>query len=335
MKRLLLLLSVVVLGIGTGGCGPQTTTTQGTVAIQDTQALPEPTAPAAPSSAPFPTQEPTAGQPPASPMPEPMLVAPPTAASLGEPWVRPVDGMVMVYVPGGEFEMGSNDPFYNNERPPHAVALDGFWMDQTEVTNAQYRACVAAGACKTPSDTNSFTYPDYYDDLAYNDYPVIYVNWYRAVAYCQWVGGRLPTEEEWEYAARGPEGRWYPWGDMPDRTRLNFCDSNCPLAHADQAVDDGYPGTAPVGSYPAGASWCGALDMVGNAWEWVWDWYGFYPSEVNPSWLASDMQDRVIRGDAWDTDGDHARCTFRSWFNPARSHDSIGFRCVLGPRTES
>lgn len=340
MKRFSILLLVAVLGVGAGGCGPRTTTTQGPAAIEDTQAVPEPTArpvatsTAAPTNTPAPTQAPIASQPPASPVPGPLPVAPPVAASLGESWIRPADGMVMVYVPAGEFEMGSNDPFYNNERPPHVVALDGFWMDRTEVTNAQYQACVEARVCRLPSAANSSSRKGYYQESAYDDYPVLYVNWYRAVAYCQWAGGRLPTEEEWEYAARGPESRWYPWGDMPDGTRLNHCDSNCPLEHADQDVDDGYLDTAPVGNYPTGASWCGALDMVGNVWEWVWDWYGFYPSEDNPSWLAADMQDRVIRGGAWDTDGDHARCTFRSWFNPAQSHDSIGFRCVVAPPAE-
>ena len=237
--------------------------------------------------------------------------------------------MVMVYVPAGQFEMGSNDPLYNNERPPHGVALDGFWLDQTEVTNDQYRICVEAGACKPPDATHSLSRPSYYDDPAYGDYPILHVNWYRAVAYCTWAGGQLPTEEQWEYAARGPESRWFPWGDMPDGTRLNYCDANCVLEHTDQGSDDGYLETAPVGSYEAGASWCGALDMVGNVWEWVWDWYGYYPSEENPGWLASDMKFRVVRGGAWDTDGQHARGSFRNWFDPAKSHDSIGFRCVL------
>ena len=102
-----------------------------------------------------------------------------------------------------------------------------------------------------------------------------------------------------------------------------------PITHADAAFDDGHSDTAPVGSYPARASWCSALDMVGNVWEWTKDWYGYYASEENPSWLASDQTDRVIRGGAWDTERGHARGTFRNWFNPAKSHDSIGFRCVV------
>jgi formylglycine-generating enzyme required for sulfatase activity len=335
MNRLFpLLLLLTIVGLGASGCGLPAAT------IQDATATSKPTA--TPQAAVVPTEVPTVQPsrvptvvttaiPPEMPTEEPAPAGPPATASLGDTWTRPADGMSMVYVPAGEFEMGSNDPFYNNERPPHPVALGGFWLDQTEVTNAQYRRCVEAGICKPPATTHSFTRPAYYDDPAYDGYPIIYVNWYRAVAYCKWAGGRLPTEEEWEYAARGPESRWYPWGDMPDKTRANYCDATCPLQHADQGIDDGYPDTAPVGSYPAGASWCAALDMVGNVWEWVWDWYGFYPSEENPEWLASDMQDRVIRGGSWDTAADHARCTFRSWFNPVQSHDSIGFRCALSP----
>jgi formylglycine-generating enzyme required for sulfatase activity len=265
----------------------------------------------------------------AVPIPASAPEEPPVDAALGDTWVRPVDAAKMVYVPAGAFEMGSDDPFYNNENPPHVVQLEDFWIDRTEVTNAQYRLCEEVGVCKPPREAGSVTRDIYYGDAAHDAYPVIWVSWYRAVAYCKWVGGRLPTEEEWEYAARGPEARWYPWGDRPDGTRLNYCDANGPLDHADENANDGYADTAPVGSYTQGASWCGALDMVGNVWEWVWDWYGFYPSEANPSWLASDMEDRVLRGGSWDTDGDHARCTFRNWLDPAKSHDSVGFRCVV------
>jgi formylglycine-generating enzyme required for sulfatase activity len=290
-------------------------------------------------ASPTPAEPPTVTSLPPTESPSPTAapvgaVTPPLTAVLGDTWVRPADGSVMVYVPAGEFEMGSDNQFYNNERPPHQVAVDGFWMDQTEVTNAQYQACVEAGACKPPQEAVSYTRPTYYGHSTYDEYPVIHVNWYRAAAYCNWVGGRLPTEAEWEYAARGPDGRWFPWGDAPDPASLNYCDASCPLDHADPAYNDGYPDTAPVGSYPSGASWCDAMDMVGNVWEWVWDWYAFYPSEENPSWLAPDFTDRVIRGGGWDTSGEHARCTFRNYHNPAQSHDSIGFRCVISPSGE-
>jgi len=203
-----------------------------------------------------------------------------------ETWTRPADGMVMVYVPPGEFEMGSGDnqvdyalqlcnEYYDNcerkwfeaEQPVHTVVLGGFWIDQTEVTNAQFAQCMAAGACDQPARSGSFTRDSYYGNSAYDNYPVIYVSWSQALEYCTWAGARLPTEAEWEYAARGPEGRRFPWGDEFNGLRLNHCDANCEFDWADEAVDDGYADTAPVGSYPAGASWCSALDMAGNVSE--------------------------------------------------------------------
>ena len=330
MKKCALFFFMALL-LGLGGCGTDPSATPAPTAVPT--ALPEPTSTTQliETSTPLlpPTEEMAATEeatPTATASPLPSL---PAAAALGDSWVRPLDGMVMVYVPAGSFEMGSNDPFYNNERPPHGVEVAAFWLDRTEVTNGRYQKCVDAGVCRPPQEEGSFDRSVYYNDEAYDDYPVIHVDWYRAAAYCNWVGGKLPTEAQWEYAARGPENRRYPWGDGPDGTRLNYCDANCPLEHADPTNDDGYLDTAPVGTYASGASWCGALDLVGNVWEWVWDWYGFYPSEEHPAWLASDMTDRVIRGGAWDTSGDHARCTFRNWFNPAKSHDSIGFRCAI------
>ncbi|MCA9712820.1 MAG: formylglycine-generating enzyme family protein, partial [Myxococcales bacterium] len=166
---------------------------------------------------------------------------------LGDTWERLTDGMVMVYVPAGSFLMGSlgSDPdAENDELPQHRVALDGFWLDRTEVTNFQYGRCVADGDCRESS---------YADDADWNgrQQPVVGVSWDDAVAYCAWAGGQLPTEAQWEYAARGPESLKYPWGnDAPDETLLNYSLS--------------VGGTTEVGSYPAGASWVGALDMAGN-----------------------------------------------------------------------
>ncbi|MGD8398766.1 MAG: SUMF1/EgtB/PvdO family nonheme iron enzyme, partial [Anaerolineae bacterium] len=235
----------------------------------------------------------------------------------------------MVYVPAGVFWMGSDDTPYTEERPAHEVSVDAFWIDQTEVTVAQYVRCVDAGACKPPVLPGSFARETYYGESAYGQYPVVHVNWYRAVSYCSWAGGRLPAEAEWAYAARGPESRHYPWGDVPDATRLNYCDVNCDLSHADPAGDDGYADTAPVGSYPAGASWVGAFDLLGNAWEWVWDWFDYYPSPERPGWMAPAMTHRVIRGGGWDTVPDHARNAYRGWYEPAAAQDSIGFRCAF------
>jgi serine/threonine-protein kinase len=234
---------------------------------------------------------------------------------------RPADGMAMVYVPEGEFRMGSTKGD-SDEEPVHTVALDGFWIDRTEVTNAQYQKCVTAGRCD-PSD--------YVSDSGFNgaNQPVVGVSWHDAVAYCEWAGGRLPTEAEWEYAARGPEGLTYPWGNRFDGARLNFCDRSCSSSWMVWKANDGYEYTAPVGSYPDGASWIGALDLSGNVWEWVADWYGTYPSgrQVNPTGPQSGDY-RVLRGGSWGNVEDHTRGADRFRNTPSNTYYIFyGFRC--------
>lgn len=218
----------------------------------------------------------------------------------GYTWTRPKDGMVMVYVPAGEFEMGGKD-----------YALDSFWIDKYEVTSGQYQQCVAARACDPPETIYS-----YYGNSTYDDYPVIYVDWHQAGAYCAWAGGRLPTEEEWEYAARGKQRYIYPWGDSFDGARLNYCDVNCEKSWKDSAYDDGYADTAPVGSYPAGASWCGAENMAGNVREWT------APEYESVSFGTG------LRGGSWYLNREFARCTCRYGSYPGYSFDDVGFRCV-------
>ena len=156
------------------------------------------------------------------------------------------------------------------------------------------------------------------------------VDWAEASSYCSWVGGRLPTEAEWEYAYRGPEGLVYPWGDNFDGQRLNYCDRNCLQDHADQEFDDGFAVTAPVGSFPEGASWVGALDMAGNVWEWVEDWFGPYEDGdvVDPAGAERGSQ-RVMRGGSWFYHPARTRGAARDAVPPETRFDSIGFRCVI------
>lgn len=254
-----------------------------------------------------------------------------SARRLGDTSTRPADGMPMVYVPGGEFKMGGAGNLADRK---HTVALNGFWIDQAEVTNAQYRHCVEAGVCRAPTAC-SWGEPTY-EDAAKADHPVLCVAWRDADVYCTWAGGRLPTEAEWEYAARGPDSAIYPWGDEFDGTRLNSCDANCPhLDHAVTDYDDGYARTAPVGSYPEGASWCGALDLAGNVWEWVADWHGAYPltQQTNPTGPDSGSE-RLIRGGSWFDYNEYGflRADNRHPFEPRATHDMIGFRCVVPVR---
>jgi formylglycine-generating enzyme required for sulfatase activity len=257
----------------------------------------------------------------------------------------------MVFVPGGEFEMGSTDNevdevlalcreyydedcprrWFADELPVHTVVLDSFWIDQTEVTNTQYAQCVAARGCDPPA--RGYTPPSAnYGDSDYEDRPVVILAWHQATAYCAWVGARLPTEAEWEYAARGSEGRKYPWGDVLEGTRLNLCDIRCRgvfRANWWDDVNDGHADTAPVGSYPDGVSWCGAFDLAGNVWEWTADWYDDYPSgrQVNPTGPATGDY-RVVRGGSWQEVSIYARSAHRGWDLPLIQIDGYGFRCA-------
>jgi serine/threonine-protein kinase len=257
-----------------------------------------------------PTEVPTAA--PTDPSPP---TGPPADALLGDTWTRPIDEMVMVYVPAGTFQMGSDEGDLgasSPEFPRHAVTLNGFWMDQTEVANAQYDRCVEDGSCRPSGFAED-------EERTGDDYPVETVSWHDAATYCEWVGGRLPTEAEWEYSARGPDGRTYPWGDQAPTTEL--------CSFANNVI-----GTTAVGSYPAGASWCGALDLAGNVAEWVADWYdedyyGSSPAE-NPTGPA-EGDFKVLRGGSWGSDQVGVRAADRSYHVPPdHIYGGVGFRCV-------
>ena len=291
-----------------------------------------------------------------TPTPEPTL-------GVGSTLVNEKDGAEMVYVPAGEFLMGSSDEDINwileqswcsncerdwflNEQPEHDVYLDKYWIYKYEVTNTQFAAFLNAEGNQGEGIFTWFTEipgqgkiqlqgSDWVVDSGYADHPVVSVNWYGAQAYCEWAGGRLPTEAEWEKAAKGADGRIFSWGDT-DITGLkaNYCDVNCDLSWKDSNQDDGYKKTAPVGSFSAGASPYGALNMAGNVWEWVADLYveDYYISSplTNPTGPGSG-NDRVLRGGSWYFGVISLHASSRDGADPINSWDFAGFRCVSSP----
>lgn len=224
--------------------------------------------------------------------------------------MNPRDQADYVFVPAGPFTMGSLRA--DDEIPVHEVTVDSFWIQRTEVTNAQYARCVTAGVCSEPGDPTWL-------EAAKANFPVTHVEWSQAVTYAEWVGGRLPTEAEWEKAARGPDRRLYPWGDaLADNDQLNFQFAN--------------GGVVAVGSYPAGASPYGALDMAGNVEEWVADWYApaYYAQAppTNPTGPDSGAF-RVVRGGSFNSNRDDVRTTRRGTAFPDVKFESVGFRVVI------
>lgn len=231
-----------------------------------------------------------------------------------------------VYVQSGTFYMGCASDLMrvhcdNDAKPVHVVYLDAFLIDRTEVTNAQYASCVRAGACPPPTATDSATRERYYGNAAFSNYPVLNVFWNHANAYCKWQGKRLPTEAEWEKAARGPDMQFFPWGNNP---------TTCELANIDNCVGD----TVAVGSYPQNASPYGALDMIGNVREWVSDLYKarYYATSpyYNPKGPeTTDKGEHLVRGGGW---LDNLRGGANPWVRIDESGiyapKQIGFRCA-------
>jgi formylglycine-generating enzyme required for sulfatase activity len=230
--------------------------------------------------------------------------------------MSPVDGMLMVEIPAGEFMMGKEDSIGPDDSPRHSVYLDTYWIDQTDVTNAMYAKCVQAGKCTyniqhAPTDIH-YGIPDY------ANHPVVYVTWYQAVEYCQWAGRRLPTEAEWEKAARGTDARPFPWGKKPvDSTLANYNGN----------IND----TTPVGSYPQGASPYGLLDMAGNVRQWVADWFDalFYRNSPLQNPLGPGLgEKRVLRGGSFKDPANGVHVTVRFAHVPGSAGMNRGFRCA-------
>ena len=293
-----------------------TSTSDAQPLIKETQVLAE--------ASPTPVVIPTATAIPPTPTPQP---------GVGTMRVSEKDGMKQMYVPAGEFQMGLNEAqfqliytscidsgfqnsecqtWYDQEKPAHMVYLDVFWIDQTIITNGMYAKCVSAGIC-APSLCNG-------DNCSNGDQqPVVGIDWNQAKAYCEWAGRRLPTEAEWEKAARGTDGRIYPWGNQAPNSR--FLNINRNIGNSTN-----------VGLYPEGASPFGALDMVGNVAQWVADFYdgGYYSSSParNPQGPSSGSS-RGVRGGLWGGFDNNARSTFRSNSDQDfQGSGVIGFRCA-------
>ncbi len=257
------------------------------------------------------------------PPPAAVLAAQMALAALPQGFVRTEEGRIycekdgaeMVLVPAGEFTMGSNDSGQADEKPAHKVTLSAFLIDRYEVTVGQFKKfCTATPGKFLPEQQPEST----------DSHPVVSVDWNDAKAYAEWAGRRLPTEAEWEKAARGTDARTYPWGNQDDEKKRNGT-----------GAGDGFDGLAPVGSFPGGASPCGALDMSGNGWEWCADWYdenyyGTRAATARDPQGPSSRSSRVLRGGRWDDDPGNLRAALRNRGDPTSRNVNLGFRAARG-----
>jgi formylglycine-generating enzyme required for sulfatase activity len=234
------------------------------------------------------------------------LLFAPSAGRSAASTITAGDGAEMVFIPEGEFIAGLPPGEPGSERNPlRKVYLRGFYIDKYEVTNAQYHKCVAAGGCKDPSLIIDYPHTlfeagkKWYRMETMKDYPVVGITWRQAGIYCEWAGKRLPLGPEWEKAARGTDGRTYPWGNEWDGTRANWDDGG---------KTDGYRKLAPVGSFPKGASPYGAMDMAGNVREWV--------------------DNAVVRGGSWYSNLVSLRTGDPGHGYIVERDDDMGFRCA-------
>jgi formylglycine-generating enzyme required for sulfatase activity len=275
------------------------------------------------------------------------------ALNSGVVMIRSRDGMVMVFIPEGEFYMGSNRGD-RDEKPIHKVYLDAYWIDQTEVTNRMFSQFVDETGYQTDAEKSAqswvfveasevskweeFSGVDWRHLWGSNsnidgldDYPVVHVSWDDAVAYCDWAGAHLPTEAEWERAARGQYKNIYPWGNTrPDGQRANIADVNLKVDWSQNINNDGYEFMAPVGQYPMGMSQDGVLDMAGNVWEWVADWYesDYYLKSPDKNPMGPSIgKGRVLRGGSWLSTDYNIRSTYRRGDSHDFSAINVGFRC--------
>jgi formylglycine-generating enzyme required for sulfatase activity len=308
--------------------------TQAAQDLADTQA--------AYTSTPKPTNNPTPTITPIPPTPTPS--ATPTIG-VGSSRISEIDGMAMVYVPEGSFIMGDSVDqamaicktyksncqrgWFTDEEPAHTVYLDPYWIDQTEVTNEMYALCVATGKCNPPISFGSNTRQDYYGNPEFDKFPVIFVSWEDANDYCAWANRRLPTEAEWEKAASWDETNQvkytYPWGNNPNDCSLsNYPDGSTYCVGDTTAVD----------SYPNGKSPYGALDMIGNVWTYVSDWFGdrYYwtlPDGVHNPTGPSSGKFHAVRGGDWGANS-YIHSADRD-FDEDGAANFLGIRCATSP----